>query len=158
MDADAAVSGDQDPAQTRVPAQLTPFTSATGRAAGLASAERRKALAAVRRRDARTVAGQLDEAVRAFQRQDLGGQCAAAAGWLVAQVVAGHIPVRNADEAAQLLRALVDVARLESGDPTSTALVAHVGATATAQVLALRDQARELLGRGDVVDVDDVTT
>ena len=66
----------------------------------------------------------------------------------------GKVPIRNGDEAATLLRALVDVARIEAGEATSTAVVAHVGAGAAAEVLALRDQARRALGRGMVVDVD----
>ena len=60
----------------------------------------------------------------------------------MAQVASGAVPVRNGDEAATLLRALVDVARLESGDPTSTTVVAHVGSDAMARVVALRDAAR----------------
>ena len=50
------------------------------------------------------------------------------------------IPVRNAGEAADLVRVLVDIGRLESGDPTSQSIVAHVG---TAELAALRDEARK---------------
>jgi hypothetical protein len=83
-----------------------------------------------------------------YRREDLGRHAAVVAGWVLGELTAGRIPIRNGDEAATLLRALVDVARIEAGQATSTALVAHVGTGAAAEVLALRDQARRALGQG----------
>jgi len=96
----------------------------------------------------------LEEVTGTFSRERLGPEAAAVGSWLLGRIVAGHVPIRNGGEAAELLRALVDVARLEEGQPTSTALIAHVGASATAEVLALRDQARAALGMANVIDVD----
>jgi hypothetical protein len=76
----------------------------------------------------------------------------------LARIAAGQIPIRNGDEAATLLRAMVDIARLEEGQPTSTAVIAHVGRSATADVLALRDQARRALGVGIDDDQDNDRT
>jgi hypothetical protein len=80
-----------------------------------------------------------------FERDELGADAAAAAGWLLGRIVTGGIPIRNGAEAAELLRALVDVARLEAGESTSNTVVAHVGPGAVTAVLALRDQARAAL-------------
>ena len=61
----------------------------------------------------------------------------ATAADLIGRLVQGSIPVRNGGEAAELLRALVDVGRLESGDPTRTVAVAHM--TGPALVARLRE-------------------
>ena len=66
------------------------------------------------------------------------------------QSATGHVT----PEAAELLRALVDVARLEAGQPTSASIVAHVGREAAAGVLALREQARAALGESTAVAAD----
>jgi len=152
---------DQDSAQTRSQTRtqsthLTPFRKGEARAAeaGRKGAETRRAQKTSRARSAKEIVKVLDTIVETFDRSRLGPQAAASAGWLLARITAGQVPIRNAEEAASLLRALVDVARLEEGQPTSTALVAHVGASATAEVLALRDQARAALGMANVIDVD----
>jgi hypothetical protein len=94
----------------------------------------------------REVVGALDTLRDTVDRDHLGPNAAAVASWLMGKVVAGSVPIRNGEEAATLLRALVDVARLEAGESTSNAIVAHVGAGAAAEVRALRDQARQALG------------
>jgi hypothetical protein len=137
---------------------LRPFVPGDPRAAeaGRKGAETRAAKRAARVTSSRETAAVLRTIVDTFHRGDLGEASAAVAGWLLGRIAAGQVPIRNAGEAADLLRALVDVARLEAGEATSTAIVAHVGAGATAEVLALRDQARRMLGRVDQADVLDV--
>lgn len=142
---------------------LIPFRKGDGRAAaaGAKGAEVRRARRDAAASSARAVAAVLGEVRDTFDRETLGPDAAAAAGWVVAQVVAGKVPMRNADEAATLLRALVDVARLEAGQSTSNAVVAHVGPNAVASILELRDQARAALAVAtdvvvaDIVDDDD---
>jgi hypothetical protein len=80
------------------------------------------------------------------RRDDLGPMALAVAVDTLGRLARGEIPIRNAGEAADLVRVLVDVARIESGDPTSQSIVAHVG---VAEVQALRDQARQALALGD---------
>lgn len=154
MAADATTATADDTAELttrqRQNAQLRPFRKGDSRAAemGRKGAESRRARRDVTQRSARDAAVALALVADTFDRDDLGRHAAAVASWVLGQVTTGRIPIRNGDEAATLLRALVDVARLEAGQPTSTALVAHVGTGATAEVLALRDQARRALGQG----------
>jgi hypothetical protein len=72
------------------------------------------------------------------------------------RLLAREIKLRGAD-VAPVLRALVDIARLEAGEPTSAALVAHVdAATVASRVGALQRQARAALAVVEtVVDVGD---
>jgi len=121
---------------TAQPAQLAPhsFTTETARAAGLKSAEARRARRALETRDATALAQQLDNVRQAFTRHDLGPNAAAVAGQIMSRCLTGDIPVRNGDEAAALLRVLVDVARLEAGAPTALSatlttaeVVDHIG-------------------------------
>jgi hypothetical protein len=136
-------------------AQLRPFRKGDPRASEAArkSAESRRATKQARRGDVRQAARLLESLADTHSREDLGRHAAAVAGYVLGQIAGGRVPIRNADDAATLLRALVDVARIEEGQPTSTALVAHVGTGATAEVLALRDQARRALGVGTDVAV-----
>jgi hypothetical protein len=126
--------------------QLTPFTTETAREMGRRSGEARRAGKVARSKDVRTASAALVEVREAFDRDRLGPDAAAAAGYVIGRIVTGSIPIRHAEDAATLLRALVDVARLEAGQPTTATAVLHVGADATARVLALRDQARAALG------------
>jgi hypothetical protein len=161
MAADATRADDQDDViDTPGGGKLHPFRKGDPRAAeyGRKGGEARRARAAAQASSARAVALVLDEVRGTFSRETLGPDAAAAAGWVVAQVVAGKVPMRNADEAATLLRALVDVARLEGGESTDMRVVAHIGADATAAVLALRDQARRAIGMAGVVDVSAAAT
>jgi hypothetical protein len=127
---------------------LVPFTPETAAEAGRRSGEAKRARKVAASADVRTAAAALDQVRAAFSRDQLGPDAAAAASYIVGRIVAGSIPLRNGSEAAELLRALVDVARLEAGQATSASAVLHVGADATARVLALRDQARAALGMG----------
>jgi hypothetical protein len=154
------VDVDQGDDVVRAGGKLTPFRKGDPRAAeaGRKGAAARRANRLALASSSAEVRRNLDELRGTLQRGDLGGNAAAGASWLIGQIVAGRIPVRNGEEAATLLRALVDVARLESGESTSNTLVAHVGAGAAAEVRALRDQARAAIGQGDVVDVDAART
>ena len=141
---------DQDGAHTGRKAGLRPFvkgdprTVEAARKGAAANAVKRASRAASGREVALALATVTDSA----RREDLGPNAAGVASWLMGRIVQGAIPIRNGDEAASLLRALVDVARLEAGESTSNTLVAHVGAGAAAEVIALRDQARAALGTG----------
>jgi hypothetical protein len=69
----------------------------------------------------------------------------------IGRVQRGEWKVRDP---ADWVRVLVDVARLEAGQPTSASIVAHVGREAAAGVLALREQARAALGESSAVAAD----
>jgi hypothetical protein len=83
----------------------------------------------------------LSTAVETLQRDQLGPIAAAAAVHLIGRLLAGEIKLRGADF-APTVRALVDIARLEAGEPTSSALVTHVTADEViARVRALQTSA-----------------
>lgn len=154
---------DDDSAVTRVTpvhghGRLSPFRKGDPRAAdaGRKGGVARRANASARVKSIRATAQILEEISGTFDRERLGTHAASVAGWLMAQIAAGQIPVRNGDEAATLLRALVDVARLESGDPTSNTVVAHLGTDAMARVIALRDQARAAIDATTTMPTSDV--
>lgn len=113
-----------------VPVGLRPFTSASGREAGRRSAEARRQRAGAERA-ARATASTLVEDVRTLAsiagRVDLGSAASAAAVTLIGRVERGEVPVKDP---AAWLRALVDVARLERGEPTALAAVAHLSGPA----------------------------
>jgi hypothetical protein len=131
---------------------LQPFTSETASKAGKASAAARRA-----RRDAdvsksRDAAKVLDTFASSFARDNLGGNAANVAQYILGRIGTGAIPVRNGDEAAALLRALVDIARLEEGQATSHTLTAHLSTeAAVARVAAIRDAAKVAIDAGDRV-------
>jgi hypothetical protein len=139
-----------DTAQTGRKRGLKPFAKGDPRAvaAGKKGAEALRARREASSSSGRQVVKVLDTLRDTARREDLGPNAAGVASWLLGRIVQGAIPVRNGGEAADLLRALVDVARLEAGESTSNTLVAHVGAGAAAEVIALRDQARRALGQG----------
>ena len=85
----------------------------------------------------------LREARDTFGRADLGSDAAAVASWVLAEIVAGRVKVRHAGDAAELLRCLVDVARLEAGQHTAANLTTTV---TVAEVVELQRQARAALG------------
>ena len=109
-------------------AQLQPFTKGDPRAvaAGKKSVEvrRQRAIAekAAQAADASTLAGHLATFSATFQRDDLGQQTAAVAAMILAKLAAGQVPIRHAGDAAELLKVLVDITRLEEGQSTSNVL------------------------------------
>jgi hypothetical protein len=106
-------------------------------------------------------------AITAREGLTIGEAAHAVALDVLGRVGRGEIPVRNASEAADLVRVLVDVARLDAGQATSIGAVVHVRA---GEVDALRAEARRVLGTvalatgdgdqagpiGQVLDVDAV--
>jgi hypothetical protein len=128
-------------ARTGAAVHLTPFVKGDGRAveAGRRGAAVRAAKRATERATAATVAAELRTLATTFTREELGPIAAAAAVDIIGRVQRGEVSVRDP---ADWLRALVDVARLEAGEATSASIVAHLGAGATAEVVALRDRAR----------------
>ena len=151
MDADATARHDDDVDTGQRRAGLRPFVKGDERTRQIArqGVLARQARAAARKRDVTTVAATLTAVADAVDRGTLGQHAAAVAGYVMGLVATGAVPIRHADDAASLLRVLVDVARLEEGAPTSTSVVAHVS---TADVMELRRQARAALGM--VVDTD----
>lgn len=127
---------------------LQPFAKGSERARelGRRGGQARAAKAAAKRDAAAATTQQaadaLHTATQRFNRQDLAPHAAAAAQLIIGRVATGDIPVRNGDEAAALLRALVDVARLEEGQHTAATIIAHAD---TSQMLdrirALRERA-----------------
>jgi len=122
-------------------ANLTPFRKGDPRAseAGRRGAATRQAQRAAQRGELHEVAAELRRLANTFHRDELGPMAAAAAIDAIGRVQRGEWKVRDP---ADWVRVLVDVARLEAGEATSAALIAHVGAD---QVRALRDQARAAL-------------
>ena len=59
-----------------------------------------------------------------FQRGDLGTDALMTAHSIIKRVLAGDIPVRNGADAAAIVKALVEIGRLEQGE--ATALTAHL--------------------------------
>lgn len=124
---------------------LRPFRKGDGRAA---AAGRKGGQTTQRKRAAEhapglMVLGDLRTLVAGFDRGELGPIAAAAAADMIGRVHRGEQVVRDP---AEWVRVLVDVARLEAGEPTSASVVAHLGASA---VHELRDRARAALGAGD---------
>ena len=141
-------------------ANLRPFVKGDPRAveAGKRSVEARRARATIATDGTSALRRELDTVTATFERGELGAQAAAVAGLLLAKVAAGVITVKGPDVAA-LLRVLVDVARLEAGEPTSQAVVAHIGTSqALERVAELRKQAREALGAVVVADAIDASS
>lgn len=117
--------------------QLRPFTKATAAAAGRRSAEVRKAKRAAQRADSLEVLRALRTLSEQVERDDLAPIAIAAALDMIGRVQRGEQVVKDP---AEWVRVLVDVARLESGEATSTSIVAHIGTTELQQ---LRDEARK---------------
>jgi hypothetical protein len=129
---------------------LVPFVAGDpdGRAAEAARKSHavRRAKRAMVRADAQAVAAHLRTLRDSHERDRLGESCAAAAADLVGRVTRGEIPVRHAGDAAELVRVLVDIARLEAGQPTSASVVAHLTSDAArARLAELRAMAGEVL-------------
>jgi hypothetical protein len=107
----------------------------------------REAKRAAVRADTNEVAAHLRRIVDLYPRAELGPAAAALALDIIGRVGRGEVKVRHAHDASELIRVLVDVARLEEGEPTSTAVIAHVdSATVVARVGQLQAQARAALG------------
>ena len=106
--------------------QLTPFDSESASRAGKRSAEVRRQRALARQvaaaDDARTLANHLETYSQTFQREDLSTNTAAVAAMILAKLAAGQVPIRHAGDAAELLKVLVDITRLEEGQSTSNVL------------------------------------
>jgi hypothetical protein len=128
---------------------LHPVTAGSERARALArrSVAAREAKRAALRADTEAVASHLRRIINAYPREQLGPAAAALALDLIGRVARGEVKVRHAQDASELIRTLVDVTRLEGGEPTSAAVVAHVdSATVAARVAQLQAQARAALG------------
>lgn len=85
--------------------------------------------------------------IEASPREQLGPAAAACAQHLVGQVASGEVRIRHVGDAAELIKVLVDVARLEEGQHTAATIVAHADSGATLERLAqIRADARAALG------------
>jgi hypothetical protein len=127
---------------------LHPVTAGSARARALNARSRdaQEAKRATMRAGVDDAARHLQRVIAAHDRQQLGPAAAATASDIIARVGRGEIKIRHAADAAELLKVLTDIARLEAGEPTSAALVAHVGAADVArQVAELQAEARRTL-------------
>lgn len=133
-------------------AGLTPFAKGDGRAAeagrrgGIARATKR----AAERDNAASVVANLRTLAAAAEREDLPSLCIGVAISVLGRVAAGSVPVRHGGDAAELVRALVDVARLASGAPAGISAVVHLSAADARARLA--ELAAVAGGLGAVVD------
>jgi hypothetical protein len=128
---------------------LHPTVAGSERARALArrSVAAREAKRVALRADTDAIAAHLRRIIDAYPREQLGPAAASLALDLIGRVGRGEVKVRHAQDASDLIRVLVDVARLEEGEPTSTAVIAHVdSATVAARVGQLQAQARAALG------------
>lgn len=133
---------------------LTPFAKGDGRAseAGRKGAETRRAKAQARHVDNVTMVNTLRTLATAIERDELGTLTLGVAVYVLGRVATGQVPIRHASDAAELVRVLVDIARLEAGQPTSTSLVAHLtSADARARLAELRQLAGEVLNPSPVL-------
>jgi hypothetical protein len=141
---------------------LQPFKKGDPRAieAGRKGGQARRVRAELARAETRKVAEHVATLATTFDRENLGPAAAAVAMELIGRVSRGEIPVRHAGDAAELVKVLVDVARLEAGESTSNAVVAHVTSDQLARVRALQEQARTALSSAvlavDATEVDEV--
>ena len=125
--------------------QLTPFVKGDERAreAGRKSVEvrRQKALAnkVQEAKNATDLAQHLATFTTTFSRDDIGAQAAAVGQMILARLAANQIPIRHAADAAELLKVLVDVTRLEEGLHTTASLSATLSSEA---VIARIEQLR----------------
>ena len=136
-------------------ANLRPFRKGDPAAsiAGRKGAETRRAKRAITRAETVAVAKHLQLLALSYERDQLGDSAAALAMEMIGRVSRGEIPVRNGSEAAELVRVLVDVARIEAGQYTSATVT--VKADDIARAVALRDAARNAIDVVDVLDVDE---
>jgi hypothetical protein len=112
----------------------------------------RRAKRAATRATSLEVVRQLEALANSHMRTQLGPMAAAAAMDAIGRVTSGEVKLRGADVAGWV-RALVDVARMEAGEPTSAALIAHVStADVAARVEQLQVQARAALAIAPTVD------
>lgn len=128
-------------------ANLRPFHQGDPRAiaAGRKGAMTRQARRAIARGQARDVSETVATLVATHERGILGPVAAAAAIDAIGRVARGEVTPRDWTE---WVRVMVDVARLEEGQHTSAALVAHLGSDDTAaRVAALQTSARAALAR-----------
>jgi hypothetical protein len=133
---------------------LTPFTSENAAEMGRRSAEARKAKKAAQVVLSDDTAVTLSRLTNTFQREALGPTAAALAQALIVAVAGGAIVVEGR-YLPEMLRVLVDIARLEAGQATS--MTVKLGdAGVMARLEELRDQAtraeRGSLTDGDVSD------
>lgn len=118
------------------------FTSANAREMGKRSAAARAAKREAERLSSVEGLDKLRALAATVERVELGPMAVAAAIDLIGRVTRGE---QRVSDPAAWLRALVDVARLEAGEPTSASVVAHVGRDAVAAVVAAREEARRAL-------------
>jgi hypothetical protein len=126
---------------------LKPFNPETASLAGKRSAEARRAKALAQRaadaNNAREAAEHLATFTQAFPRDSMGPNAAAIGNYILSRIALGLIPIRHAADAAELLKVVVDIARLEEGQATSHTLHASIDSAA---IVARIEQLRHELG------------
>lgn len=136
-----------DPAPHLQPHRWTPERA---REAGKKSAQVRRARKAATAKNAAQLSAHLGAVRATFEGADLVESISAVLVVVLARVAAGEIPVRHAGDAAELVRALHEVARLETGQPTAIRADVKVDASvALDRLAALQQTARATLGALD---------
>lgn len=134
---------------------LVPFDSTPEGRARASELGRRGAQARQRNREAKAIAtvntaeagaAAIASLAAAYDRANLATGAAAAAQHVIARVTNGDIPIRHGGDAAELLRALVDIARLEEGQATSHVLHGSISAELGERITALQAQLAEGTG------------
>lgn len=136
---------------------LTPFKRGDGRAAaaGRKSAEARAIKRASERGDIVAMIGRLQTLADHAEGVDVSATCIGVAVYVLGLVTSGIVPIRHGGDAAELVRVLVDVARLTDGQPTSTSAVLHLSAAdARARLAELASLAGASLAVGPAAGAD----
>lgn len=136
------------------PYGTTPEAKARAKAAGIKSGEVRRANKQAKELAQTTnstdLHNHLTKLVTTFKRDQLPQTAAAAAQYLIAKVISGHIEITGKD-VAPLIATLVDVARLEEGQSTSNAVVAHMSSKEALDRLTLLRQEQGASNTGPTV-------
>ena len=144
---------------------LTPFTGEEGRKRASEAGKKSAAVRAAKKKDAQLAKVKtsydlnvgLAEITATFQRGTLATSAAATAQYLMALIVSGSVELSGKD-LAPLIGQLVDVARLEEGQSTSNAVIAHLSTDVALEKLeALRSEGRTSLLLGERSETGAVT-
>jgi hypothetical protein len=138
--------------------RLRPFVTGDERTRQLAlrGVQAREAKRAARRADSEAVNVAVATVRAAHDRGELGPTARAAAIDLIGRVVMGEVPIRHATDAANLIRVLVDVARLEENQPMRTAVVANLSSDDVAErIRQMQQYARASMSPEDLAAMDE---
>lgn len=126
-------------------AHLEPFTSEKAAEAGRKSGEVRRARAQAKAMERKAGAEALNALLTEYEGHNLPQTAKALALDIMRRVVTRDIPVKNGAEAAQIMRAVHEIYRLETGQSTSNSFSASVSSE---DALRLLEEMRAQAGEG----------